>query len=263
MKSLLKFAFLVIAVLIVLSFIGVQPLSAYKDTSIQAVKSVIGQAKIALASATRGLIGSHFDVEIVDAQFQNAQSSLSQLFDSSVHLVAPKTGLPIRVKVKPTSSFTGEPFETRQVGSDTTTHSQPVWVLLYSKKDGYLFGREGPLTWTKSELTPVDESSVRNYDYLEAAKDKGTKGVIFSVDGKDKDIVAMRQEIEQYLTEYQTESWKEFFSTTGGIYGDIPSQSEQEKEVNDGFLKIINSYLRVEVADKDKVESLIEQEWER
>jgi hypothetical protein len=261
MVTLFKFSFPVVAVLVILAFIGVQPLSAYKDTTIQAVESVINQAKTVVSSVAP--LSSQFDAEIVEAQFQKAQPSLSQMFDSSIHLVAPKTGLPIKIRVKPRSSFTGEPFETRQIESDTITHSQPVWVLLYSKKDGYLFGRIGPLTWTESELTPVDESSVRNYDYLEAAKDKATKSVSFSVDGKDKDIVAMRLEIEQYLTQYQEDAWKDFFSTTGGIYGDMPSRSEQEKEVNKGFLNIINSYLRVEIADKDKVESLVEQEWER
>jgi len=253
MTTLFKFAFLIIVILVVLAFIGVQPLSAYKDASIQLTKTAISQVKSTLAVAT----GNQFDVEITWVEFQSAQPSLSQMFDSSIHLVAPKSGLPVKIKVKPSSSFTGEPFKSIKVKGETITHSQPIWVLLYSKKDGYLFGKIGPLTWTKSQLTPVDESSVRNYEYLEAAREKATKNVSFIVNGSDKDIVAMRQEIEQYLTEYQEDAWKEFFTTTSGIYGDMPSRSEQEKEINDGFLKIANRYLRVEIADKEEVASLM------
>ena len=200
-----------------------------------------------------------FDVEIVSAKFEQATPTLANMFDPSVKLNVPHQGLPIAVSVTPKSSFTGEPFLTKRVEGKEFTQSQPIWVLLYAK-DGYLFGWQGPVTWTPNELRPPDTAE-RDYYYLQALSEQKTKTVTFWVSGSDKAVVALKDDIETYLTDLKQEDARRWIS--GDWLSGDQSMSERIARINEETLKMVNQHFRAEIADKNRVAQLLEEKRER
>jgi hypothetical protein len=263
-QTLFKFAFLTIAILVVLSFIGVQPLSAYKDSVIQSVKSVIGQAKATLASPANISLSNQFETEIKPTRFVQRTPHPAGLLGSSsldpgFQVSVPSGGLPITIIVTPKKSFSGEPFTERQVGGNLITQSQPVWVLLYSQ-DGYLFGWNGPLTWTKDELQVKDISNERNYNVIQDTQSRSPRTVTFYINSSDKDAVALQDATEQYLKGLLTSERYLYFNRISGDFGEWLGTTDSVDKINSDTTKMTNQYFKVSVVGKDKIEELMAQE---
>jgi len=208
---------------------------------------------------------SQFDVEVTPVRFVQRTPHPAGLLgasslDPGFFLSVPSNGLTVTVKVTPTS-FTGEPFIERKIGEEVATFSQPVWVLLYSR-DGYLFGWNGPITWVPDELEDKDLSNVRDYNAIQRASGEHSKTVTFYLSATDKDVVALREETEQYLKSASVSERYLYFNRIGGEFGEWLGATEQVEKINQDTARITNRYFRVDIAGKEKIEALIEQKYE-
>ena len=201
-------------------------------------------------------ISSQFDTKLTEIGFKSGGISFFGLIIGGDTLSIPRDNLLFRIDVIPKDSFTGEPFNTgelgnKDIGFETFVQSTPwVYVILLSR-DGHYFSSHGPLTWTPEELQLPDKSE-RDYYKSQSMRERRIKTVTLSAPSSDTAVVALLQDSKALMKELEQEQWEGLVS--GDLFSEVPGEQIWRK-----FEGLFNRYFRVVIVDKEqwlKYESL-------
>lgn len=201
-------------------------------------------------------ISSQFDTKLTDIGFRSS----GIIYGDVLSISGDK--LMFRVDVIPKDSFTGEPFNTvelgnKDIGFKTFVQSTPwVYVILLSR-DGHYFSSHGPLIWTPEELQLPDESE-RDYYKTQSMMKRRIKSVTLSAPSSDKAVVALLQDSNELTRELQKKQWKWLIGGEWLLGEDLPKESDEEY-IRSKFEELFNRHFKLVVVEKEqwlKFESL-------
>ena len=193
-------------------------------------------------------IGSKFDVELTEIGFKSSGIAVGGMVIGADTLSIPGDRLRFGVDIIPKDSFTGEPFNTVELGNKDTgfktfVQSTPwVYVVLLSR-DGYYFSSHGPLTWTPEELQLPDESE-RDYYKSQSMMKRRTKSVILGAPSSDKAVVALLQDSNELMKKLEREQWERV--AKGDWF------SEKNMSTWNKLKNLFNKYFKVVIVEKDQ-----------
>jgi len=208
----LKTSLIVLAVLVVLAFAGVQPLALYKDTITANAKvnlNAPASASTEIASATDTSNTESTSVwSKVVAFFSRTTSALpSSLANTSI----------TDVEGESTFVITIEP-------NKDALDFEKIYCAVLMAKDGYIFSHK-QITWLAFEFRPqaVEDRSVKS-------NLNGLRIVRLSAPASDKAIAPMRQEISQLTTEKKNKAEADFNAWWWGEKSLAPYTQESIQE---------------------------------
>lgn len=193
-------------------------------------------------------IGSKFDVELTEIGFKSSGIAVGGMVIGADTLSIPGDSLRFGVDIIPKDSFTGEPFNTvelgnKDIGFKTFVQSTPwVYVVLLSR-DGYYFSSHGPLTWTPEELQLPDESE-RDYYKSQSMMKRRTKSVILTAPSSDKAVVALLQDSNELMKKLEREQWERVAKGDWFSEKSVPTWSKLKD--------LFNKYFKVVIVEKEQ-----------